>query len=52
MVSFWDFLVSVVFPGYAVYGSDRCAAGFGPFAVAVGGFVALPFPASFWVCFY
>jgi hypothetical protein len=52
LVSFWDFLVSVVFPGDSVDGSDLCAAGFGPFAVAVACFVALPFPAAFFGGFY
>ena len=46
-MSFWDLLVFVVFTGDAVYCSYGCAAGFGPFAVAVAGLVAFPFPAAF-----
>ena len=46
MHSFGDGCVSVVFVGDSVDGSFGVAWSSLPFAVAVGGLVALPFPAS------
>lgn len=46
MVAVWDFLVLVVFVDDSVDGSFGVAWSSLPFAVAVGGLVALPFPAS------
>jgi len=46
LVSVWDFLVLVVLEYDSVDGSFGVAWSSLPFAVAVGGLVALPFPAS------
>lgn len=47
MLAFWDFLVFVMLPRYAVYRSDSLAWAFGPFPIAVACLESLPFPASF-----
>lgn len=46
MVAVWDFFVLVVLEYDSVDGSFGVAGSSLPFAVAVGGLVALPFPAS------
>jgi len=46
LVAVWDLLVLVVLKYDSVNGSFRVAWSSLPFAVAVGGLVALPFPAS------